>query len=261
MRTSIKIILVYLLIQFSMGCITNCIGIVCSKLGGGNISDALLLLSSLLSMLLMVLYMRWKHYFPSKREAWSKVSYRYLIVSGIMAFSLVLLSDAISSFLYFLPDLMKSTFDSLSTDVFGIILVAVIGPVFEEILFRGAITRYLLEKFTPRKAILISALIFGLSHINPAQMIPAFLIGIILAWLYYSTKSMVPGMIIHILNNGCVVLMGNLYPGVSTLGKVVHEPTYAMLCIASIVVVVASLYILNRIKPLGMIFRQQKLKE
>lgn len=46
-------------------------------------------------------------------------------------------------------------------------------------------------KYSPVKAIILSALIFGIFHINPAQVVGA-IVGCLVAWLYYKTGSLVP---------------------------------------------------------------------
>jgi hypothetical protein len=47
---------------------------------------------------------------------------------------------------------------------------------------------------------------------NPAQMPHAFLIGLLLGWLYYRTDSIVPGVVYHWVNNTVAYVMYNLYP-------------------------------------------------
>ena len=51
-------------------------------------------------------------------------------------------------YLDFLPDLNKQTFDVILTSFWGIIAVTLIGPLVEELVFRGAITQFLLENTT-----------------------------------------------------------------------------------------------------------------
>ena len=87
----------------------------------------------------------------------------------------------------FLPNLLDQTFDILQSGWLGILCISVLGPVLEELLFRGAITKELLRRYSPAKAILFSGLIFGIFHLNPVQIIGACLIGFLLAWLYYKT--------------------------------------------------------------------------
>ena len=106
----------------------------------------------------------------------------FLICSGLAILTAGFLVSALIGLLDWIPNIMEQSFDILQSGWGGILAIAIIGPVLEEILFRGAITRALLQQYNPTKAILISALLFGVFHINPAQILPAFLIGILLAW-------------------------------------------------------------------------------
>ncbi|MBP5663640.1 MAG: CPBP family intramembrane metalloprotease [Bacteroidales bacterium] len=53
----------------------------------------------------------------------------------------------------------------------------------------------------PWVGIVISALIFGLIHMNPVQMVYGSLYGLLLGWLFWRTGSLLPGIVIHIANN------------------------------------------------------------
>jgi hypothetical protein len=117
----------------------------------------------------------------------------YWLVSLLMAYS------------KWIPDIMEQTFDNILSTPLGIFSIAVVGPVVEELLFRRAVTDALLKKFSEWRAIIVSALIFGLFHINPAQIIPAFLMGILFAWIYCRTRSLIPTIVVHILSNSLSV--------------------------------------------------------
>ena len=108
-------------------------------------------------------------------------------------------------------------------------------------LFRGAITKVLLQKYSPVKAIILSALIFGIFHINPAQVVGAVLSGVLFAWLYYKTGSLVPGILIHILNNSLSVFLSLHYPDVEYTSDLLGEPTY-WICLAVAVALLAVSY-------------------
>jgi len=97
-----------------------------------------------------------------------------------------------------MPDSIKKFFEgAFRKDIFSIITIVIAAPILEEILCRGIILRGLLKNYPPYKAILISALFFGLIHLDPWQAIPAFFGGLFLGWIYYKTQSVIPGMIIH----------------------------------------------------------------
>lgn len=105
-----------------------------------------------------------------------------------------------------LPNIVKWE-NYISNPIFAVSVIGIAAPIVEEILFRGLITKALLESYKPTKAIIISAVIFGVGHINPAQIPGALAIGLIFGWLYYKTGSVVPGIILHMINNILSVLM------------------------------------------------------
>ena len=78
---------------------------------------------------------------------------------------------------------------------------AFIGPICEEIIFRGVILEGLAKKYSPTKAIIFSALIFGLIHMQPLQVIGAFFAGLILGWIYLKTQSLWIVIALHVINN------------------------------------------------------------
>ena len=95
----------------------------------------------------------------------------------------------------------------------GYLVVGLLAPLVEELVFRGAVLKALLRwKQNPWVGIAISALLFALIHMNPAQMPHAFLIGLLLGWMYYRTDSIVPGVVYHWVNNTVAYIMYNLYP-------------------------------------------------
>jgi len=77
----------------------------------------------------------------------------------------------------------------------------IVGPICEEIIFRGIIEEGFLHTYSPNKAILFSAMIFGGIHLVPLQVLSAFLAGILLGWIYWKTRSLWIVIILHIINN------------------------------------------------------------
>ena len=59
----------------------------------------------------------------------------------------------------------------------------------------------LLRNYRPWVAISQSALLFGLMHMNPAQIVGAGLIGLLFGWLYYRTRSLSLCIVAHMFNN------------------------------------------------------------
>jgi membrane protease YdiL (CAAX protease family) len=112
-----------------------------------------------------------------------------------------------------MPDAMKEIFAQLSKSDFPtFLMVAVAAPFCEEWLCRGVIARGLLRHGTPAKAILWSAFIFAVIHLNPWQAVPAFIIGLLLGYVYWKTRSLWPCIFIHFINNGASFLVLYLFP-------------------------------------------------
>lgn len=135
-----------------------------------------------------------------------------------------------------LPNLAEQQFDMILKDRWGYLAVGLLAPLGEELVFRGAVLRILLQRnttspespdnrdvqhsmsnvrrspFSVQRSIALSALLFALVHANPAQMPHAFLIGLLLGWMYYRTDSIVPGVAYHWVNNTIAYVMYNFYP-------------------------------------------------
>ena len=93
-----------------------------------------------------------------------------------------------------LPNLMENEFDTILGTPWGYLTIGLLAPLSEEIVLRGAILKELLksQKLSVWGAIAISAAMFALIHMNPAQMPHAFIIGLLLGWMYWRTGSILP---------------------------------------------------------------------
>ena len=113
-----------------------------------------------------------------------------------------------------LPNFAEQEFSSILGTPWGYLTIGLLAPLSEEIVLRGAILKELLksEKLSVWTAITISALMFALIHMNPAQMPHAFLIGLLLGWMYWRTGSILPGVAYHWANNSIAFVMYAFYP-------------------------------------------------
>lgn len=236
MKTAIKLVLIYLVMQVLAALIVAPFGMLYSYMVSGTTDDAgtvALAPSMLLGFVGMGGYLWKKGYLKGDRRMWSPVSVPYLGWSLVIGFSAIFLIDFVMSGLSFLPDWLGDTFGVLQSGWLGIVCISVLGPVLEEMLFRGAITKVLLQRYTPVKAILLSALIFGIFHINPVQVVGAALSGILFAWLYYKTGSIVPGILVHILNNSLSVFLNLHYQDVKYTSDLFGDPVYYWISVAA----------------------------
>ena len=90
--------------------------------------------------------------------------------------------------------------------VLNLFTYAVLPGLVEETVFRGWILGAL-RPFGERRALLLSAMIFGLMHGNLTQVPFAFLLGLVFGFLYLRTGRLWPGMVIHALNNALSVVL------------------------------------------------------
>ena len=129
------------------------------------------------------------------------------------------------------------------------LLAAIFAPIFEEWLCRGMVLRGLLSKMKPGWAIVISALFFAVIHMNPWQALNAFIIGVVMGYIYYKTGSLWLTMLIHFVNNGTAVVLSQFSSVEDTSYWIesVSLGTYIPLYIAGVAVLVACLWAFKRI--------------
>jgi len=87
----------------------------------------------------------------------------------------------------------------------SVFLLVIVAPLTEEVMFRGLILRAFLQRFRAGAAFLLSSMLFGAVHLNPWQFVSAFALGLMFAWWYARTRSLVPSLIGHALANAMVV--------------------------------------------------------
>jgi uncharacterized protein len=89
-----------------------------------------------------------------------------------------------------------------------ILLIAIAAPIAEEVCFRGMLFGGLRERLPMWAAGLISAALFGLLHVTTGISVvpPLIAFGFLLALLYEKTGSIVPCILLHLLNNSVALL-------------------------------------------------------
>lgn len=87
-----------------------------------------------------------------------------------------------------------------------LILVAIIAPVAEELLFRGLLYPVLRRSWGVTLAIILNALLFGFAHVVLILIPGLFFVGLILAWVRERSGSVIPGMLLHALQNGIIII-------------------------------------------------------
>jgi membrane protease YdiL (CAAX protease family) len=121
-----------------------------------------------------------------------------------------------------MPEFLADIMAGLSfAGIASLVAVGLVAPFTEEFLFRSVIFRGFSERYTVRKAVLVSALLFTVFHLNPYQFFSAFVTGVLLAHILLRTGSIWPCIWLHAAGNSIGVILGNFtnisIPGYTTI--------------------------------------------
>jgi len=111
-----------------------------------------------------------------------------------------------------MPDLINQAFDEIAiSPIILILTVAVIAPIYEEVIFRGILLKGMANKINPTLALIVSALFFALVHMNIPQGINAFLLGLIIGLIYLDTGSIYLCIFAHFVNNSVGITISGAF--------------------------------------------------
>ena len=100
---------------------------------------------------------------------------------------------------------------------FIFLYICIIGPILEELFYRGKLLNICLKKRKPEVCVLLISILFGISHMNLVQFMNAFCLGILCGLVYIKSKDIKAPIMIHLVNN--------LYSGISSLTIELYETT------------------------------------
>ncbi len=192
---SIKPIILSYIIQLIIAVIVVIAYLLTSKdpnkiLENPNTLYGLLILITTISIIPILIYFYKKYHIKEK-----KISYKNLLMMIPAGISLSLLYNMLTI------ELIKDK-TVMDLNIIVIILYTVIlGPIYEEIIFRYVSLRKAKEVYPEKKAILIISLIFALMHTGFINIIYAFIIGIILSLIYKKYQNISYPIIFHIAAN------------------------------------------------------------
>lgn len=142
-----------------------------------------------------------KSFFSQKIE----VSIKTVLVVAVVTTLSIFLLEQLTNFL----DIWSETSQENTIDLLksiwlipSLILGWIIAPFFEEVIFRGLLTKYFLSKnFTVVTTWVITSFLFAIVHWQILALLPLFLFWLILFWIYYSTKNLFYSFLAHAWNN------------------------------------------------------------
>jgi len=89
--------------------------------------------------------------------------------------------------------------------LFLTIFVSILGPIIEEIFFRGFLYNAVKKRFGVLLGVLLSGALFSMLHTNIVGFLPIMILGVLMAFLYEITGSLIASLSIHILHNSIIV--------------------------------------------------------
>lgn len=114
-------------------------------------------------------------------------------------------------------DIAADVFKTIMSNGWGYLAIGIFAPIGEEVVFRGAIQREAIGYFRSRGmsvwvGLVFTAVLFAAIHGNPAQMPHAFIVGLLMGWLCHRSGSVIPGIIVHWVNNSISFALQTIYP-------------------------------------------------
>ena len=152
-----------------------------------------------------------------------KMSFKAVLISVLIGIIIYVLNIFVASFFNNILSLFGYKFQSSSILksypvwllFVNIFITAVLPAVCEETAHRGMLLKGL-SPLGRKKAIIISAILFGLLHMNIEQFFYATIIGVVLGYISTVCETIYPAIIIHFMNNAISVFMG--FSQVNNLG-------------------------------------------
>lgn len=210
------------------------------------INPTLLAYATLCFEVLMIAVLALLRWIKSNFNTWKEINLKTLALCLVPALFCSVFVNGLSEY-FELPDDNQEIMFAMVHTVPGIITIAMIAPICEEITFRDAIQGYLHRNgYKAWHCIVASSLIFGIVHMNPAQIPFAFMMGMFLGWLYYKTGSIMPGVVCHIMNNGMAVASMLLFDKDDSIHSEIGYSGLTAVVIASGIIFAVLAYMLNK---------------
>ncbi len=156
---------------------------------------------------------------------------------------LIAVAIAIEPVMQYLPDIKAPS----GRGVYMLLALLVVAPIFEELLCRGVVLEAIRRKHGGFLACLLSSLIFGVMHLEPQSVLNAFMIGMLLGYLYIRTNSIFAPICIHFFNNVIAYLFLVFGLSGTTLHSLIKNDTiYNVIYAISIGVVILSIIAISQ---------------
>lgn len=129
-----------------------------------------------------------------------------------------------------------------------VVLLVIVAPLTEELLFRGIILRGFLNRFRPGSAVVLTAFLFAAAHLNPWQFFSVLFLGCAFGWFYLRTGSVALCVLAHAFTNGLFIVSWQI-SGMTgdDLSRVQFQPWWLVL--SGLAMVLAGIWAFRKATP------------
>ena len=154
--------------------------------------------------------LKFKEMFPVKCHP------KYYLIAVLLIFGLLFSVSGVDSIFFkfitllgYNPREAGAYFPNLTGGwvILALLVIAVMPAIFEEALFRGVILNTCEKSMGSIRAIFVVGFCFSLFHASPEQTVYQFLAGCMFAFIAIRSGSILPGALMHFLNNGILVVL------------------------------------------------------
>jgi len=197
----------------------------------------------------------------SSRNKWNpitdlnlgKVPWVIPLVAGVLALASLVPSSLLAELSMRIfpsdPERIAMFQKSLPRSGLGVLLtfitVVLVGPLGEEVVYRGLLHRLASGFWDPVKATVLASLIFAMVHAEPWLLLGLVAIGAALSFLYETTGSLLACWIFHALHNAVALIMMYGADEVQTEPSQLTAQNYIWLGVSLMVWAVAGSWLLN----------------
>lgn len=185
-----------------------------TKAQRNNIYSGILITEYVIILIPNLLYLKLKGHSLKRTLRLNKISKKqilYIILITIFSYPVaVFLNNLMLAFLSLFGEFVPSVVplpESKKLYLLSLFILAITPGICEEVMFRGTIMNAY-EGLGKNRAIVFSAILFGLFHINLQNLIGPIFLGLIFGIVVYKTNSIYSSILGHILNNGIAMTIG-----------------------------------------------------
>lgn len=147
-----------------------------------------------------------------------------------------------------MSEMIKGFIGTENAVILAFIHIGIVPALFEEIMFRGYILRAFEKSWGIIAAIIASGFVFGAYHIQPSNLIPLSMLGILFAYVTYVSNSLIPAMVAHLLNNGGQVIYGSMDKEFLEAEMTTKLEISPFLIVGSLILSAGLIYLLSKLK-------------